>query len=307
MNKRITLYVSTIFMLCICLAAAIGAAAQTFGGRAVAVNAALTINGSASTTTFADTGNLPPSGGTLSATAPSSLITGVMSTGALISNASGILKSSQASSVVNDLDVTLSGGVRIRANRVIANGTCICCPGSAEASCTGGVQISSLTITDATGAQTTVTVTGQANQVVNLPGGIGTITINEQTSSFENISVTGLHIVAASGGNNYDIRVANATTHIACAQVLPTPANVVVSGHVFGPTGTAIGKASVTLTDANGNVRSTYSDVNGAFSFADVEAGHSYVIQVTKKGYSFDPVIMDVNDSVDVDIRGTTN
>jgi hypothetical protein len=307
MNKRIKLSISAIFTFCVCAAAATGAMAQTFGGRAVAIDAVLNIGGTASTATFADTGNLPLSGGSISATAPSSLVSGVMTTGALFSNASGILKSSQASSIVNDLDVTLAGGVRIRANKVTANATCICCPGSAEGSCTGGVQISILTITDSAGAQTTVAVTGQAGQVVNLPGGIGTITINEQTSSFENISVTGLHIVAASGGNNYNIKVATAATHIACAQTLPTPADVVVSGHVYGPTGTPIGKALVTLTDASGNVRSTTSDVSGAFSFAEVEAGHSYVIQVTRKGYSFDPVVMDVTDNVVVDFHGITN
>jgi hypothetical protein len=167
--------------------------------------------------------------------------------------------------------------------------------------------VNALTITDAAGVTTTVNVTGQANQVVNLPSGIGTITINEQTNSFETISVNGLHIVAASNGNNYDIRVASVTTHIACSVALPTPAMVFVSGHVYSSSGEPLSRIVVTISDTSGNVRETATDGNGAYSFADVEAGHSYAIQAKAKGYAFDPVVLDVNDNVSVDIRATRN
>jgi hypothetical protein len=214
------------------------------------------------------------------------------------------LKTSQAASIVNDLDFNISG-VRVRANRVVANATCFCCPGSAEASCVGGVQIRGLTITDAAGTTTNVAVSGQANQVVTLPNGTGTMTINEQTSGFETISVNGLHIISSSGGNTYDVRVASISTSISCAVVLPTPASVSVSGRTLSPTGGAIVGATVTLTDITGNARTTTTNSFGAFNFSDVQVGQAYTIQVSKKGYQFDPLVINLTDELSVDIRAT--
>ena len=284
------------------LAAAYSASAQAYAGRAVGIRATSTINGTTTTVVSADTGALPITGANISITVPSSSIPGSTMTGVIASNTSGILKTSQSASIVNDLDFFISG-VRIRANRVIANATCFCCPGSAEANCVGGVQISNLTITDASGAQSTVAVTGQANQVVVLPNGAGTMTINEQVTGFETISVNGLHIAATSGGNVYDVRVASISTSIACAVVLPTPALVAVNGRVLTSTDAAIANATVTLSDTNGNTRSTATNLFGVFVFADVEVGRPYTIQVSRKGYQFDPVVLNLTDATTVDIR----
>jgi hypothetical protein len=286
------------------LAAAFSIDAQVYDGRAIGIRATSTINGNTSTVVSADTGSLPITGGNISITVPTSLVPGSTSTGVIASNTSGILKTSQAASIVNDFDFNISG-LRIRANRVVANATCFCCPGSAEANCVGGVQITGLTVTDAAGATTNVAVTGQANQLVTLPNGSGTLTINEQTNGFETISVNGLHIVAASGVNTYDVRVASISTSISCAVVLPTPAHVSVSGRALSPSGGAVIGATVTLSDMAGNTRNTTTNSFGAFNFADVEVGHSYTIVVSKKGYSFDPLVITLSDELAVEIRAT--
>jgi hypothetical protein len=291
-------------LLTIVLVSVCSASAQMYSGRAVGIYATSTINGTTATHVAGDTGPLPPNGQSISITVPSTLVPGSTLTGLIASDTSGILKSSQSASIVNDLDFYINGA-RVRANRVVANATCLCCPGSAEGACFGGSIITGLTITDAAGATSNVAVTGQANQQVPLPNGIGTITINEQTNGFETISVTGLHIVATSGGNTYDVKVATISTGISCAVVLPTPAKVTVSGRVFDPNGRSVSNASVTLNDMAGGVRTAVTNSFGNFSFAEVEVGRSYMLQATSKNYSFDPVVFSLSDAMTVDLRAS--
>ena len=288
----------------IVLASVYSAEAQSYIGRAVGVSATSTVNGTTTTHVAGDTGPLPPNGQNISITVPSAFVPGSTKTGLMASNTSGILKSSQSASIVNDVEFSVDG-VHVRANRVVANSTCLCCPGSAEGTCVGGVIITGLTITDAAGATTNVGVTGQANQVVPLPNNVGSITINEQVSGFETISVTGLHIVATSGANAYDVRVANVSTGISCSIVLPTPTLVAVSGRVVDSDGRAIPAVTVTLTDTSGNARTTSTNTFGNFSFADVQVGRAYTLQAARKGYVFDAVVLNLTDAVSVEIRGS--
>ena len=297
LSNRATLLAIVLFSVC-------AANAQVYSGRAVGILATSTINSATTTHVAADTGPLPPNGQSISITVPSTFVPGSTLTGLLASDTSGILRSSQSASIVNDLDFNING-LRIRANRVVANATCLCCPGSAEGACFGGSIITGLNITDSAGATSNVTVTGQANQVVTLPNGMGTMTINEQVSGFETISVTGLHIVAAQGGNTYDVRVATISSGISCAIVLPTPTWVLVSGRVLDPNGRALTGAAVKLTDMAGNARTATTNSFGHFGFTDVEVGKAYTLQVTRKGFTFDPVVFSLTDALSVDIRAT--
>ena len=298
MNKRIK------FLLVLFTFALFAAAvrAQTFGGRATGLNGTFTISGSTSRTMSADTGELNLVGGNISINSPSMSIVGLLSTGAVLSNTSGFLRATATTSTINDFDLVLPG-VRIQADRVTANSTCVCCPGGGEGACSAGSRISSLRLTDAAGVQTAVAVTGQANQVVNLPNGLGTITINEQTSGLETMSVNGLHINAISqSGNVYNLLVGSSRAQISCLSVLPTPAKVSISGRVRTTAGDPLAKTSITLTDAAGNVRSALSASDGTYSFEDVEVGRTYIIQAARRGLTFEAIILNLLDATVVDI-----
>jgi hypothetical protein len=203
--------------------------------------------------------------------------------------------------VANDVNIVV-GGVRITANRVTANSGCICCPGEDIGSCAGSVSATSIVITDQAGAQTSVTVTGQPNQVVSLPGGVGTLTINEQTVTAGAISVNGLRINAASNGVTYDIAVAAASSSLICNTTLPTAADATVSGQVSTANGRPLSKAAVTLRDANGNARTTYTDKLGRYTFSEVESGETYILYATYRSYTFEPKTVTVDADIVVDL-----
>lgn len=271
--------------------------AQVYSGRSVGV--AATVNGNSSV--FGDTGDLPSSGGNITITVPSSTVQGVMGTGLITASTSGALRSSQSVTVVNDVDVTV-GGVRIRANRVTSNAGCICCPGADLGACSGQTVVTGLTITDSSGAQTSVTVTGGSNQTVQLPDGVGTLIINEQVNGISSVTVNGLRVNASAGGNNYDLTIASSTSGLECAVTVPTAGEVTVSGRVLSSDGSPVSKATVKLTDNAGNVRSTSTNTFGNYSFSDVPAGDTYVLQATHRSYSFSPKVVNVTEDTVVDI-----
>ena len=287
--------------LLIVLMMATFAEAQVYGGRAYGVSASVTSNGATTTNIYADTGQLPINGGNISISAPSGSRPGVFSTGVLTASTSGALRSSQSVTVANDVDVNI-GGVRVRANRVTVNAGCICCPGVTTGICSGSTLINSLTITDQAGAVTNVTVTGDANQTVALPNGVGTLTINEQVTTTGSIVVNGMRIEGAANGNIYSIIVASAASSLECVVTNPTPSDVTVSGRVVAANGMIITKATVTLTDSSGNVRTTASNSFGRFSFEGVEAGSTYILHANHRSYSFSPMSLSVDADVVVDI-----
>ena len=279
---------------------AISADAQVYGGRAFGASASITNNGSTTNNIYADTGQLPINGGNITISAPSATIPGVLSTGVLTASTSGALRSSQSVTVASDVDVNI-GGVRVRANRVTVNAGCICCPGVTTGICSGSTTFNALTITDQAGTTTNVTVTGEANQVVVLPNGVGTLTINEQVNSNGSILVNGMRVEGAANGSTYNIIVASAASSLECTVTNPTPADSVVSGRVLSSGGSPISKAMVTITDSAGNVLTTSTNSFGRFSF-EVESGSTYILQASHRSYSFSPVTVSVEADVTVDI-----
>jgi hypothetical protein len=275
--------------------------AQVFGGRATAITASTTIGGSTSNYVSTDTGQLPALGGDVNASAPSFNINGLLATGVLTASSSGALKSSQSFAVVNDFLFGLNG-VSVRANSVTVRTGCICCPDADLGNCSASTEVNTLVITDATGAQTVVNVTGEANQVVNLPGGLGTITINEQTGGTGGISVNGLHIRATSSGNTYDVIAGTARSNLDCLTTAPTAAPVTITGRVVTKTGQAISRAVVSLTDENGNARTAITNTMGNFIFTEVPSGQTYILNVTHKMYTFTPQAIGVSEDYAVNI-----
>ncbi len=274
--------------------------AQTYGGRSVGV-AATVNNGTPTNYVFADTGQLPPAGGNITISAPSSFISGVMSTGVLTASTSGALRSSQSVTVANDVDISV-GGIRIRANRVTANAGCICCPGVGDGTCSGSSAFNGLMITDQAGTVTNVSVSGQPNQIVNLPNGVGTLTLIQQTTANGSITVNGMRVDASANGIVYTLIVASASSSIQCLTLNPTPADVTVSGRVLDRSGRPISRATVSLTDGAGVVRTTSTNTMGYFSFAEIEAGTSVVLQASARGYTFNAKVVTAEEDTVVDL-----
>jgi hypothetical protein len=83
-------------------------------------------------------------------------------------------------------------------------------------------------------------------------------------------------------------------------RLAPTSASVSVSGKVTTFSGRGIRNVIVTLTDNEGNVRTTLTGSFGSFHFTDVEVGNTYILQVQAKKYSFpNPVqVVTVNDEL---------
>lgn len=301
MKNKLRLIVTAAIQSLLIAAAAQAVQAQAFGGRAIAITATTTISGSTTNYVSTDTGQLPQLGGDANANTPSFNINGVLNTGVLTASTSGALKSSQSFAVVNNFLFGLSG-VSVRADRVTVRTGCICCPDADLGACSATTLINTLVITDAAGAQTVVNVTGEANQVVNLPGGLGTITINEQTGGLGGVSVNGLHIRATSGGNTYDVIAGTAQSSLDCLTTVPTAGPVTVSGRVVTRTGQGISRAVVSLTDENGSTRTAVTNTMGYFTFAEVPSGETYILNVTHKMYSFTPQAVGVSEDLSVNI-----
>lgn len=79
-----------------------------------------------------------------------------------------------------------------------------------------------------------------------------------------------------------------ALLHLAVNLVaVPTAAGASISGRVMTPKGLGIRNATIVLTDANGNSRTTTSGTFGNYSFSDLPTGATYSITIIGKKYSF--------------------
>ena len=82
----------------------------------------------------------------------------------------------------------------------------------------------------------------------------------------------------------------------------PSASNVSVSGRVLNTQGIGLGRALVTLTDADGNSRMAITNSFGFYRFDDVEAGRLYTAAVTSRKFHFEPRVLNVgNELSDVD------
>jgi len=87
-------------------------------------------------------------------------------------------------------------------------------------------------------------------------------------------------------------------------QFAPTAAAVSVSGRISTAGGNGISNVVITLTDSNGNIRTTRSSTFGYYQFDEIEAGETYIISVVSKRFSFSQpsqIISTIEDAVNVD------
>lgn len=99
-------------------------------------------------------------------------------------------------------------------------------------------------------------------------------------------------------GNRLVCGVVNSLSPFALAEnLVPTAANVSVGGRVMAE-GRGVVRATVTLTDANGVLRSVQTNAFGYYRFDDIAVGQTYTIGARHKQFTFSPQIIAVNDEL---------
>ena len=80
--------------------------------------------------------------------------------------------------------------------------------------------------------------------------------------------------------------------------LVPTAANVSISGRVVSPDGSGIRNAIVSVADQTGSTRYTRTNTFGYFALDSVPSGQTYLLGVSAKGWSFQPTTLSVADDV---------
>lgn len=78
----------------------------------------------------------------------------------------------------------------------------------------------------------------------------------------------------------------------------PTSAPASVGGRVLTAGGGSVRGATVTVTDSEGNARAAVTNVFGYFNIEGLAAGRNYVVTTRAKGYDFNPVLLELTESV---------
>jgi hypothetical protein len=92
------------------------------------------------------------------------------------------------------------------------------------------------------------------------------------------------------------------------AVLVPTAANVSISGRVVTENGRGINKARLTLMGSDGQARTALTNQFGHYRFVDVAAGQTYILSVSAKRYTFTEPTMVLNvleELTDVNFVGT--
>lgn len=266
-------------------------------------------------TIVSDTGPLPTSGGSITATTTGAGLAPLLTTGVVVSNTSGgspggSVNTSQSDSRVNNLGVTVLGrfGLNIlglTATVIESETQCQCTTGIPT--CTGDSTLVGLNVT-ALGLNVPIVISGAPNQIVNIPLlGLGNVTlvINEQFSAGPgDITVNALHIqinVLPSILIDTDIVLAHSHSDINCG-LLPSAANASIAGRVTNGYGRAIPRTTVTVTDMQGVVRTAFTNIFGYYQVEGLRTAQNYIVEPRAKGYEFIPITVTLNDDlIDLD------
>jgi hypothetical protein len=216
----------------------------SFSGRSIGVNV---IDGQ-SNPTFADTGELPPQGGELSASADS-VTQDSIQTDRVDSVTTGFDEQSESRASAENVIILSSTNNQITADFVTSSSVVTC------DSVTGSSQINNLVVEGQS-----IQVTGEANQQVTLSDG-STLIINEQTSTSNSIKVNALHLITTTG---QEVIVASVKSDINCGVIQPTTeqcTKVTGGGFIMGTESSGNGKANFGF-----NAR---PDLNGHLNYLD--------------------------------------
>ncbi|WP_315875395.1 choice-of-anchor P family protein [Leptolyngbya sp. 7M] len=212
------------------------------------------------TTLVSDTGWLPSSGGSISATTTGAGVLGLVSTGVTTANSIGgsPVGTTASQSRVDNLGVNLLGAVSITANVLEANTFCSC--SLSIGTCGGNSSVAGLAV-NVLGLPVIINITGAPNQVVNIPVlGLGNVTlvINEQFGSPNgnpaHYNVNALRInTNLLGLISTQVIAAKSHSGIVCG-IAPSSANVSIAGKVSDSHGNGMVGAYIRVTDAESNI-----------------------------------------------------
>jgi len=197
---------------------------QTYAGQATAIKATVTaVSSPVVTTAVADTGPLPTAGGNITLASAGATVPGVLTVGSSTVSASGIAGDSQATASVNNLSVSVLGNT-ITADVVSSHSDCTC----PLAAASGTFTVTNLMINGGS-----VTADGSSNQTISLPGGVGSVVLNERLDTPHSITINGIHVsVTAPDLTTTDVVIAFASSRVDCIG-LPGPT-------IFGGRGTGL-------------------------------------------------------------------
>jgi len=219
-KKRV--FVLLMLVACLFVVQTAAAANQTtYSGRATVANVTLL---NLPPVTLVDTGPLPATGGALTASLLDLNLPGVLTAGIAHATSVGQTNYSRSDAGVADVALTV-GGLNIGADLLMASAEALCAKPTK-----GSVSGSSVVLNLTLGGQP-IAVTGQPNQVVTLPLGLGQIIINEQTQSVNggsaSISVNALHVIVTGVA---DVVIGHADAGIQCARQNQCPTRNSASG-----------------------------------------------------------------------------
>lgn len=133
-----------------------------------------------------------------------------------------------------------------------------------------------------------VPVNGSTGYTIKYGTSPGAYTSSVSTGNVTNITINGLlhwrhFFVVTPNGSGEDSNEVGVLTN-----VVPTSANVTISGRVRNPAGIGLGRVKVTIVDSNGEeMRSALTNSFGYYSFQDVSGGRDYIISASSKRYIF--------------------
>lgn len=77
-----------------------------------------------------------------------------------------------------------------------------------------------------------------------------------------------------------------------------TAADVTISGRVSTTNGDAVSRATIHLTDQNGNHKITKTNSFGYFRMTEIEAGQTYIVNVFHREFQFLPRVLSINEDL---------
>lgn len=113
----------------------------------------------------------------------------------------------------------------------------------------------------------------------------------------QNDAANAVYTASATLGYTALERIAMNTRYAAAGYTMPAPptaAGVSISGRVLTNDGHGLRNASVSITNATGNVVYSRSSSLGYFRFDEIDSGQTYVISVASKRFTFAPRVVNV-------------
>ncbi len=208
-SLRYSMVVAAVLLLSLLGAAPALANDTTFSGQAFVVKA--NVVGLPPIPPISDTGPLPPEGGNKEASLLNVSVPGLLTAEVAHASTIGQGNGSRSEASVASLNMTVLGNT-IGADFLMARATAMCGPNGSSVS--GSSEIAALVINNQT-----ITVTGQPNQTITLPGG-GQVIINQQSGTSSDITVNALHVIIKDlGGNTLaDVIVSSAHADVTCGR-----------------------------------------------------------------------------------------